>query len=130
MRGISNDWQGNGYLYYSLVKLIRANRLISRVYNGMRERKRKHPREDLGFIFEEDERNTSPSRSMDESSQWHRGAPEEETPRHDANLWTVQPGQISQEGRQTTDSASEGDQAVGAKRRDLAQRQNWAGGWC
>ena len=89
------------------------------------ERKRKHPREDLAFIFEEDERNTSPRRSMDESSQWHRGAPEEETPRHDANLWTVQPSQSSQEGRQTTDSASEGDQTVGAERRDLAQRQNW-----
>lgn len=58
-----------GYLYCSLVKLIRANRLISRVVNGMRKRKRKLPRGDLAFIFEEDEGNTSPRRSMEESSQ-------------------------------------------------------------
>lgn len=51
------------------------------------------------------------------------GEQREETPRHDANLWTVQPSRISHEGRQATDSASEGDQTVEAERRDLAERQ-------
>lgn len=31
---------------------------------------------DLAFIFEKDEGNASPRRSMDESSQWHRGGAE------------------------------------------------------